>query len=90
MSAVLPEWPAPPFDPATRSGDRCVYKTSFDPVTYEPRGRECGKVATQVIFWRGGIFSPCCPKHGFGALDASAHDEVLCVHPIEPAITVPS
>ncbi len=82
------DWPAPPFDPATCRGDRCEYRASFDPETEEPKGRACGRAATQVIFWRSRRFSPSCGMHGFRALDDSARAEVFCVHPIEPAITV--
>lgn len=84
---VLPDWPAPPFDPETCRGEAC-YTPSFDSESLAPMGPECGKVATHVVFWKDRRFSPSCGAHGLRVLDADTLDLVLCVHPIEPAITV--
>lgn len=75
------DWPAPPFDPAQCRGEKCSYTKSFDHETGEPRGPQCGRAATQVIFWRDRRFSPSCESHGLRALDADTIDKVLCVHP---------
>jgi len=50
----------------------CAFRTDFDPVTLEPRGPQCGKPATQELYWADGRVSPSCQKHGLRALDKDA------------------
>ena len=50
----------------------CAYRESYDPETLEPVGPECGKPATQELFWHDGRVSPSCPEHGLEALDDDA------------------
>lgn len=78
----------PPFPPEDCRGLACDFRSSHDPVTLQPKGTRCGRAATQVIYWAGELFSPACGQHGLPALDPEAIEQVLCVHPIEPAFVV--
>lgn len=60
----------------------CAFRTDFDPVTLEPRGPQCGKPATQELYWADGRVSPSCQKHGLRALDKDAR--ALVVRVTEP------
>jgi hypothetical protein len=57
--------------------ERCAFHAMYDPVTWEPTGPKCGRVATHAIWWRDGRRSPACPKHGLKALDPDAREMVV-------------
>jgi len=59
--------------------ENCEYRSDFDPATEEPRGPACGAIASQVILWRDGRFSPACDAHGLAALDPDARKLVSAV-----------
>ena len=80
----------PPFPPEHRRGDTCIHCDRFDPETEAPTGPACGRLATQIIFWKDQRYSTSCGQHGLKALDPDALHLVLCVHPIEPAIEAAS
>lgn len=57
----------------------CAFCLDHEPKTLKPRGPQCGKRATQEIYWNDGRISPSCPRHGLRALDNEARALVVRV-----------
>jgi len=73
----------PPFPPDRCRGETCRFVDGYDSDTLDPVGPCCGRVVTQVIYWRDRSYSPCCEQHGIQALDDHAIQLVRCIAPIE-------
>lgn len=65
---------------ATR--ERCKFHATYDQITDEPTGTECGRVATHMIRWKDGRFSTSCKRHGIESLDRYARALVKSFGPI--------
>jgi hypothetical protein len=57
----------------------CSFRESHDPETLEPLGPDCGKPATEEIYWDDGRVSAACSEHGVQALDEDARALVVRV-----------
>lgn len=57
--------------------ETCCYHGTYDLVTGEPTGEECGRPAVGVLFWDDGRFSPHCAEHGVEVLYADAEKSLL-------------
>lgn len=62
-----------------RSWDTCAFRNEYDPVTLEPLGKACGRVAVAIICWHDGRRSPMCERHGTPALTPEARKLVAHV-----------
>jgi hypothetical protein len=60
----------------------CTFCETWDPVTLDPTGPQCGKPAVEALHWKDGRVSVACSKHGIDALDADARELLRTVRPL--------